>query len=70
MTVIPDRLLTSDEVETMLGVAPGYCAKDRIGTARIPHVKFGKCVRYRPADVHAFIDASVRRSTSDTQAVA
>ena len=65
-----DRLLTSEDVEKMLGVSAGWCAKDRIGTARIPHVKIGKCCRYRLRDVHAFVDASMRRSTSDTQAVA
>ena len=70
MTDISDRLLTSEEVERVLGVGPGWCAKDRIGSARIPHVKIGKCVRYKMSSVHAFIDASMRRSTSDTLAVA
>ncbi len=70
MTVSTDELLTSAEVEKILGVSTGWCAKDRISTARIPHVKFGKCCRYRPADVQAFINASMRRSTSDAQAVA
>ena len=70
MTDLLNRLLTSDEVEKMLGVAVGWCAKDRIGTARIPHVKIGKCCRYRVHDVQAFIDASMRRSTSDTQGTA
>jgi predicted DNA-binding transcriptional regulator AlpA len=66
----PERLLTSEEVESIMGVGPGWCAKDRISSARIPHIKIGKCVRYRLRDVEAFIDASMRRSTSDTQAVA
>ncbi len=66
----PDRLLTSEEVEKMLRVGPGWAAKDRIASARIPHIKIGKCVRYREADVRAFIDASMRRSTSDTQTAA
>ena len=70
MTDLTDRLLTSEEVEKILGVAPGWCAKDRIGSARIPHCKICKSVRYRLRDVEAFIDASMRRSTSDTQAVA
>ena len=65
MTDLTDRLLTSEEVEKILVVGPGWCAKDRISTARIPHVKLGKSCRYRLRDVHAFIDASVRRSTSD-----
>jgi predicted DNA-binding transcriptional regulator AlpA len=59
------RLLTSQEVEQMLGVGRGWCAKDRISGARIPFVKIGSACRYRPSDVQVFIDASVRRSTSD-----
>jgi predicted DNA-binding transcriptional regulator AlpA len=66
MTETTDRLLTSEEVEKMLGVGPGWCAKDRISTARIPHVKIGKSCRYRRTDVQAFIATSMRRSTSDT----
>lgn len=65
MTDMSDKLLTSEEVEAMLGVGAGWCAKDRISTARIPHVKLGKSCRYRLRDVRAFVDASVRRSTSD-----
>lgn len=65
-----DDLLTSEDVEKMLGVGSGWCAKDRISTARIPHVKIGKCVRYKLSSVQAFIDASMRRSTSDTQTAA
>lgn len=60
MNNLPDRLLTSHEVEKMLGVGPGWCAKDRISIGRIPHIKIGKSCRYRLADVQAFIDSSVR----------
>lgn len=66
MTVTTETLLTSEDVQKMLGVGPGWCAKDRISTARIPHVKIGKSCRYRPSDVQAFIQASLRASTSDT----
>ena len=61
----PEKLLTSPEVEQMLGVGRGWCAKDRISGARIPFVKIGSACRYRQSDVVAFIRASVRRSTSD-----
>ncbi|MEY4966234.1 MAG: Helix-turn-helix domain [Pseudomonadota bacterium] len=64
MTDLTDRLLTSEEVEKMLGVSHGWCAKDRISTARIPYVKIGKSCRYRLRDVDSFIAASMRRSTS------
>ena len=65
-----ERLLTDLEVEQILGVARGWAAKDRCGKALIQHVKFGRCVRYRLADVEAFIAGSVRQSTSDTGAKA
>lgn len=64
MTDLSDRLLTSGEVERLLGVGPGWCAKDRIGTARIKFVKIGKSCRYRLSDVQHFITSSVRTSTS------
>lgn len=60
----PEPLLTSEEVENILGVGRGWAAKDRINAARIPYVKIGRTVRYRRADVIAFIGASVRKSTS------
>ena len=65
-----NRLLTDSELEHMLGVAKGWAAKDRCCTARIPHVKIGRSVRYRLADVQAFIEASVRQSTSAPRQVA
>ena len=58
-------LLRDGDVERMLGLGKGWCAKDRLGQARIPFIKIGRSVRYRPADVEAFIEASVRKSTSD-----
>ena len=59
------RLLTERQLEEMLNVGRGWAAKDRLGAARIPHVKIGRSVRYRLADAMAFIEASVRKSTSD-----
>lgn len=69
MTDFLDRLLTSAEVEGMLGLGRGWAAKDRIASARIPHIKIGRSVRYRLVDVQAFIDDCIRRSTSDAPAV-
>ncbi len=62
-----EPLLTDREAEALLHVHRGFLPKDRIGAARIPFVKIGRAVRYRPSDIRAFIDASVRRSTSDFQ---
>ncbi len=63
-----ERLLTDREAEALLNVHRGYLPKDRVGPARIPFVKIGRSVRYRPADIRAFIDGSVRKSTSDVAA--
>jgi len=60
------RLLTESEAEARLRMARGFLAKDRCGKARIPFVKIGRSVRYRLSDLEAFIQASVRNSTSDT----
>ena len=60
-----DQLLTGEEVEAILKVGRNWCAKDRIGPARIPHLKIGRGVRYRLADVQAFFASAVRDSTSD-----
>ncbi len=64
--VNPDELLTGKEVEAILKVGRNWCAKDRIGPARIRYVKLGRAVRYRLPDVVEFINTSTRRSTSDT----
>lgn len=60
-----ERLLKSREVEVLLGVAKGFLAKDRVGSARIPYVKISRAVRYRATDVWAFINANMRENTSD-----
>lgn len=59
-------LLHDDEVESILGVHSGWCAKDRISQGRIPHLKIGRSVRYRESDVMAYLDRCVRQSTSDS----
>ena len=61
-----DVLMTSAELERRLNVAPGWAAKDRLGKARIPWVQIGRSIRYRPADVTAFLESATRRSTSDS----
>jgi hypothetical protein len=60
-----ERLLTSDEAEVLLNVHHGFLAKDRVGTARIPFVKIGRSVKYKPSDLRRFIERSTRASTSD-----
>jgi predicted DNA-binding transcriptional regulator AlpA len=63
-------LLRENEVEQILGVHRGWAAKDRLGNANIPFIKIRRVVRYRESDVRAFIEKSVRRSTSDVDAAA
>lgn len=61
-----EPLLTDRQTEAVLNVHPGFLAKDRLGKARIPFIKLGRAVRYRPADVRAYLAAQLRTSTSDT----
>ncbi len=61
-----EPLLTDREAEALLAVHNGFLAKDRVGPARIPFVKIGRSVRYRPSDIRTFIAGSLRKSTSDT----
>lgn len=60
-----EPLWTDKEAEAHLHMHKGFLAKDRVGRARIPFVKIGRAVRYRPDDIRAFIAASTRASTSD-----
>lgn len=55
-------LLHSKQVETLLGLATGSLAVmrcRRTGAGRIPHIKIGRAVRYRPEDVEAFLSQAV-----------
>jgi len=61
-----EPLMTGAQVEDMLQLGRGWCAKDRITNALIPFVKIQRSVRYRRADVEEFVRRSLRRSTSDT----
>jgi hypothetical protein len=62
-------LLKDSAAEAILDVHDGFLAKDRVGKARIPFVKIGRAVRYRRADIEAFIAANIRKSTSDAGAL-
>lgn len=58
-------LLNTREAAAFLGVSAAFLERDRCYTARIPFVKVGnRAVRYRRADLDAYIAASTRRSTS------
>jgi excisionase family DNA binding protein len=57
-----ERLLTVEEVAEILSVSSAwvYDHADR-KRPRIPSVRLGKAVRFRPEDVRAFIEAATRR---------
>lgn len=52
-----DRLLTPDEVSTRLGITLDGLARWRQRREGPRHLKVGNRVRYRPADVDAYIAA-------------
>lgn len=59
------KLLTTREAATYLGMSKAFLERDRWAGARIPFVKVGaRAVRYRLADLEAFIASRKRVSTT------
>ena len=62
-----DKLLTTKEAAPILGVSVAFLERDRWAGARIPYIKIGsRAVRYRPSDLHAYIESCARLSTSQS----
>ena len=62
-------LLTTPQAAKYLSVSKAFLERDRWAGARIPFIKVGsRAVRYRLADLEAFIEGQTRKSTSDTGA--
>lgn len=62
-----NKLLHTAQAANYLGVSKAFLERDRWAGARIPFIKVGsRAVRYRQADLDAYLDQQVRRSTSDT----
>jgi predicted DNA-binding transcriptional regulator AlpA len=59
-----DRLLTTQETASVFGVAPNTLEKWRVSGRGPKFVHVGRRVRYRPADVAAYIADQTRASTS------
>lgn len=60
-------LLTTLEAAKYLGVSKAFLERDRWAGARIPFIKVGaRAVRYRLADLNAYVERQLRQSTSDT----
>lgn len=62
----PD-LVTEPEAARVLGVSPGTLKAARLHRLQsnplrdLPHVRIGRCVRYRRADISAWIERNVVR---------
>ena len=57
-----DRLLTADEVSTLLSVPVGWVrAETRAG--RMPHVQLGRYRRYRETDLRAWLESLTEGGT-------
>lgn len=66
-----DRLLTEKEAAKLTGLSVYWFQRKRWEGGGPPFVKFDRAVRYREADLVAYIDARAgNRSTSDAQAKA
>jgi excisionase family DNA binding protein len=62
-----DKLLTTKEAARYLGVSQAFLERDRWAGDAIPFIKLGaRAVRYRVADLEAFLNSRVRRSTSES----
>lgn len=54
-----DQLLNEKQTAKILGRAVQTLRNDRATRRRLPYVKIGRSVMYRPADVQKFIDENV-----------
>jgi len=64
-----DQLLSDRDVERVTGRARSTLQKDRVAGSGIPFVRIGRLVRYRPADVAAYLKAlPTCSSTSEADA--
>lgn len=61
-----DRLLTTKEAATYLGVSRAFLERDRWAGARIPFVRVGsRAVRYRIGELDNYIAGQTRTTTVD-----
>jgi excisionase family DNA binding protein len=59
-----DILLTPTQVAEQLSVSTGTLAVWRCnGTCQIPYIKIGRSVRYKAADIEAFLNAQTHLHT-------
>jgi excisionase family DNA binding protein len=62
---MPSQLLNTKQAANYLSVSNAFLERDRWAGARIPFIKIGsRAVRYRVSDLDAYIESSIRTSTS------
>lgn len=61
------ELLTTKDAARYLHVSQAFLERDRWAGARIPFIKIGRAVRYRPSELERYINARTRCSTSEKQ---
>lgn len=64
-----DRLINEHKAAEILGLEIATLRRWRWSGSSLPFIRLDRAIRYSPADLHAFIDAGRRRSTSDTSDV-
>ena len=62
-----EPLLDDHDLERITKRARSSWQKDRVygGADKLPFVRVGRLIRYRPADVREWIERNLRTSTSD-----
>lgn len=61
-----ERLLTTKEAATYLGISAAFLERDRWAGARIPFIRIGsRAVRYRLGDLENYVAGQLRTSTND-----
>lgn len=61
-----EKLLTTKEAAKLLGMSRSFLERDRWQGARIPFVRVGtRAVRYRQEEIHRYLNAQTKRSTSE-----
>jgi predicted DNA-binding transcriptional regulator AlpA len=63
------QLLNTTEAAKYLSVSKAFLDRDRWAGAKVPFIKIGShLVRYRQCDLDKYIDAQVKKSTSQYHA--
>lgn len=62
----PSSLFTSNETAELLGISPQTLAHWRVRGCGPKYLALNpRCIRYRPADVQAWLDARAQESTAE-----